>query len=300
MQQLALAKIAIEKEVDGVPMGVLEDGTAYLTNRGLARVCDVAHSAISRQAAEWESGDRSSAFAKLLMEVGVTRQKLYVDVMVRGVRVNAYPDDVCMIFLHYYANVAREPSKAARSNHLKLSTAGLRLYVYGALGYDPHNRIPPGWRDFHERLMVNSSPPGHFSVFSEMSKMVLIAIQHGLVVDSHTIPDGSVGGFWSKHWLSENLAAAHGGRIKHEHNYPDHFPQAQANGYIESWAYPNSALGVFRVWMDEVYLPQKFPAYLNKKVKERVLPQASVTLLLRALDVDLPDPDEGPGRLPGI
>src|SRR5262245_15702863 len=29
-----------EKEIDGIGMGVLSDGTAFLTGRGLARLCD--------------------------------------------------------------------------------------------------------------------------------------------------------------------------------------------------------------------------------------------------------------------
>ena len=45
--QLSLdLKIEREVEIDGIGMGVLSDGTAYLTARGLARVCGVDHTQV--------------------------------------------------------------------------------------------------------------------------------------------------------------------------------------------------------------------------------------------------------------
>ena len=55
MSQLAAGKIAVAKEVDELEMGVLEDGTPFLTGRGLARACGVPPSAIIQQAATWDS-----------------------------------------------------------------------------------------------------------------------------------------------------------------------------------------------------------------------------------------------------
>ena len=40
-------------EIDGVGMGVLSDGTAFLTGRGLARLCGVSHRQIQSIGNEW-------------------------------------------------------------------------------------------------------------------------------------------------------------------------------------------------------------------------------------------------------
>jgi hypothetical protein len=54
-QQLKLnLEIAAEREIDGVGMGVLNDGTPFLTLRGLARMCGVDNAAIVRMTAAWQ------------------------------------------------------------------------------------------------------------------------------------------------------------------------------------------------------------------------------------------------------
>lgn len=44
-----------EVEVEGVAMGVLNDGTPYLTGRGLAEMCGVHHSVIQDISSDWAS-----------------------------------------------------------------------------------------------------------------------------------------------------------------------------------------------------------------------------------------------------
>ena len=44
-----------EVEIDGTGMGVLSDGTPYLTARGLARMCGVDHTLVLRMGSEWDS-----------------------------------------------------------------------------------------------------------------------------------------------------------------------------------------------------------------------------------------------------
>src|SRR5947209_16586829 len=43
-----------EKEIDGVGMGVLSDGTAFLTGRGLARLWGVSNARIVELGQEWD------------------------------------------------------------------------------------------------------------------------------------------------------------------------------------------------------------------------------------------------------
>ena len=53
-QQLRLdLEVAVEREIDGVGMGVLSDGTPFLNIRGLARMCGVNHASIIRITADW-------------------------------------------------------------------------------------------------------------------------------------------------------------------------------------------------------------------------------------------------------
>jgi hypothetical protein len=49
-------EIVVEKEVDGVGMGVLNDGTPFLNMRGLARMCGVDPAVIVRITNSWDDG----------------------------------------------------------------------------------------------------------------------------------------------------------------------------------------------------------------------------------------------------
>ena len=51
-------EIVVEAEIDGVGMGVLGDGTPFLTLRGLARMCGIDHTTLVKLTSEW--GDTST------------------------------------------------------------------------------------------------------------------------------------------------------------------------------------------------------------------------------------------------
>src|SRR5215470_16052015 len=62
-------------EIDGIGMGVLTDGTPFLTGRGLARLCGIDSSRISEIAADWNSPTPKPVTArikKLLQDRGVS------------------------------------------------------------------------------------------------------------------------------------------------------------------------------------------------------------------------------------
>lgn len=292
MDQLNLPNVAVEKVVDGVEMGVLEDGTAYLTGRGLAKVCGVANSNIFAESKAWGEGDRSSRLAQHILKLGYLEDSLFISTVKNGSAINAYPDVVCMAFMDYYGNERANPVETARQNFRLLAQAGMRLYIYRATGYSPVTRVPNVWQKFHDRLTLNRPKRHFFSVFHEMSSMVLLAIQNGLVVDEHTIPDISIGRIWSDHWTKTNLESLHGPREKFPHIYPDYFPQSRANEAIDAWIYPLSALGEFKLWMEDEYLPTKFPKYLDGKVKKGQLPAAVAReIVARLVVAELPDED---------
>jgi hypothetical protein len=115
-------------------------------------------------------------------------------------------------------------------------------------------------------------------VFKEMSEFVITAIRGGLTVDDRSVPDISVGSHWGRYWDKNGLEAKHGERIKHDHNYPEYFPQAASNPQ-DIWVYPMGALGEFRIWLQEVYAPNHFPVYLQGQVKRGLLPASTAELL---------------------
>jgi hypothetical protein len=270
---------ALSTTADGLEMGITADGTPFLTGRGLAKLCGVDHSTIRYHKDEWADGKRGGKLAKMFVGHKYTAKDLCEEVVVNGTTVNAYPDHVCMIFLEYFAFEAEPRNDVATDFFRKLAHSSLRQMIYLAMGYDPARSVPEEWRQFHDRQKLHTTPKGYFSVFQEMSGLVLESIRVGLPVDHHTVPDISVGMTWATFWNDHKYDEVFGKRVRHDHNYPEYFPQAKSNPQ-EMWIYPNEALGEFRRWMDETYLPEKFPSYLASKVKKGLLSKATVDLLL--------------------
>lgn len=280
-------EVVSTKEVNGLEMGVLKNGTAFLTGRGLAKVCGVAHPAILKWSVKLaqEGGNLGgSKIGEMLMAQGFLGGNLYIPTHHEGQPVHAYPDSVCMAFIEYYSFEAG-PNRTAEAltNYRALARHSLREFIYQNLGYNPTEIVPEPWRHFHDRMLLNDVPFGYFSVFKEAADIVVSAIRNGLSVDHHTVPDISVGLAWAKHWKANGLAAKFGDRIKHRHVYPDYFPQAQ-NGAIDANVYPLAALGEFRRWLQAEYLTNKFPAYLRSKAAEGAILAIQAEMLIKAVD----------------
>jgi hypothetical protein len=286
-------KVVTSKEVDGVEMGVLSDGTPFLTGRGLAKACGISNGTLS----EWGeitpalgSDLRAGKMAELLAANGFGGDKFFqriVNESKEGVDafINAYPDAVCTAFLEYYAfEAGRYCTETAKTNFRILCRERLRDFIYKKTGYDPRTIALQSWKCFHDRLLLNTVPSGFFSVFTETAQLVVSAIRGGLTVDEHTVPDISVGKVWSKFWDDNNLESTYGGKMSYPHDYPDYFPQAQANGSITAYIYPLKALGEFREWVENHYLPSKFPSYLQRKVKQGAISGDRAQSLLKAVE----------------
>ena len=112
-----------------------------------------------------------------------------------------------------------------------------------------------------------------------MADLTLRMINTGFNLGPASIPDISVGQTWGKYWSKNELDIKYGERTKHPHRYPDWFPQYKA-GAIDAWVYPDDALGEFRRWLQKIYLPQKFPAYIENKVKDGAIPKVNAGKLL--------------------
>lgn len=262
--------IEVQRDVNGIEMGVLENGIPYLTQRGLSTITGIARFAIQGITKEWEDQfedeilgkDRASFFKEYLFRNGYKERKLHLETLQNGRVHYAYPDIVCMAFLEYYAFESRAESDTALENYRKFAGFGLRRFIYEALDYTPGDK----WKYYHDRvtLLKDSAPPGYFIIFQEVTGLTVDLIANDLPVNSKTIVDASVGHHWAAHWKDNDMESRFGSRIPFDHNYPDYFPQARSNPQHAN-AYPDSALAEFRRWFRQVYLLTKFPAYMLTK-----------------------------------
>lgn len=286
----------IEKqtEIHGIGMGVLSDGTPFLTQRGLARLCGVQNAHIGTISSEWNESPqkpRISRIKDLLQSRGVTLDSAHIPVTDGSVAAYAYPDSVCLAVLEYFAFDAGVNCKdEARKNYRLLAGKALHDFIYAQVGYDPANQLPGVWQQFHDRVSVayNAIPDGFFGVFKEIADIIVTLGLAGIHIDSSFVPDISVGQAWSKYWSDNNLDWKYGHRQKYPHSYPDYFPQAPSNPQ-PSWCYPEAALGDFRKWLRENYLKGgSFEKYLTGKVKKLEL-TASFAQLAIAVYKDTPE-----------
>ncbi len=262
--------IEVEKSVGGVEMGVLANGMPYLTQRGLAKMAGVARSVIFDITREWAEkiGDpvigrgRNDFLKEYLFRNGYEDPNLYMSITKDGSVHFAYPDIVCMAILEYYAFETQSPSATAIASYRDLARYGLQNFIYKALQYVP----PDKWRYFNDRVSIlkDSAPSGHFIIFNETTGLAVDLINADPSVNDKTLPDISVGLAWGNYWTANDLEKKYGPRIRYEHNYPSYYPQAESNPQ-RPWAYPDTALPLFRRWFRNEYLLTKFPPYILRK-----------------------------------
>ena len=253
-------------------MGILEDGTPYLTQAGLIAMAGVARVTIFKIDKEWEEfhdkpiqKTRIGFLQDHLFKNGYDDSHLYIEIKKNNSPYHAYPDIVCMAVLAYFAFKSRRPNPTAARNFQSLALFGFRKFVYESLKYVPEDK----WKHYRDRvsLLRGRPPEGCFSIFHEITGLIVDLIHHGLPVNSKTVPDISVGQTWGSRWRLNNGDEAFSPRRRWRHDYPEGYPQAKSNPQ-HPWAYPDEALPAFRWWFNHVYLPTKFPAYILKKAKE--------------------------------
>lgn len=290
-QTLPIAKLdtpMTHARIDGIEMGILADGTPYLTTRALARICGQAPSVVYKITREWENErekPRGRRIHALLAAQGFTDDRLFLIVELEGKKTQIIPDAVCMAILEYYAFEADTRKRhVALNSYRVLARNSLRRFIYTQVGYDPHAQRSGAWQSLHERMILNPTPNGYFSLLREISDILIPAVQLGLNIGPRTMPDISVGLMWGRYWKARDLDYVYGPRRKHAHRFPEDFERPE----VESWVYPNAALGEFRSWMQAYYLPQFFPRYLQKKAESGALQTHRVELLLDAVNSNIP------------
>jgi hypothetical protein len=263
--------VQVQQDVNGIEMGVLENGMPFLTQVGLANIAGISRSVIYDITQEWGARFDDEVLGKgrfawlrqYLGERGYNEPQVYVETKSGGQAHYAYPDIVCMAVIEYYAFEAQQgKNPTAMDNYRRLATYGLQNFIFDALNYTPADK----WRYFHDRvsILTDSAPDGYFIIFNEVTGLISDLIAAGLPVNDKTIPDISVGIAWGKHWSDHGYDTQYGQRIKYQHNYPSYYPQSQSNPQ-EPWAYPDAALPVFRHWFRHEYLSTKYPKYILTK-----------------------------------
>ncbi|MFK3656249.1 hypothetical protein [Escherichia coli] len=148
-----------EAVINGIEMGVLDNGIPYLTQNGLANVCGVQRLRIKEITDEWAQSVENGIFKKgrmtfigtYLLNEGFTDEKLYIPIIRNGVEYHAYPDVVCMAILEYYAFEAKQAeSETAIRSYRELAKKGLKTFIYEALKYQPEDP----WRHYHDRVSL--------------------------------------------------------------------------------------------------------------------------------------------------
>lgn len=263
-------EIVVEAEIDGVGMGVLGDGTPFLTLRGLSRMCGVAISTLVKLTEEWgqiPTKGREQKIRDLIKAQGFDDTVFFHAVMKNNTIHHAVPAHVCMAALEYYAFEASGNDHAIKS-YRTLAKKGFTDFVYAQVGYNPDGKVSLAWQQFHDRvsLVANAVPAGFFSVYQEIAGMIVPMINAGVDVGPHIVPDISVGQRWAKHWKEESLDVLFGAREQYQHNFPVYFPQALSNPQTP-YCYPDEALGEFRKWFRKTYLEKYLPEYLQGQAK---------------------------------
>lgn len=268
-------------------MGVLSNGTPYLTLRGLALMCGVDHSMIVRITSQWieePPKPRERRIREIIRENGGDDTIAFWALEKDGTIHHIVPDVVCMAVLEYYAFEANTASQAQALRSFRvLARKGFEDFIYSQVGYNPSGAVDVAWRQFHDRvsLSYNTVPDGYFSVFKEIAEMLVTMIREGADLGSKFIPDISVGQSWAKHWKDHSLEVVYGERKQYDHNYPSYFPQSLSNPQ-PAYCYPDDALGEFRKWLRKTYLVVGLPKYLNSKVTQGQIPAKKAAAAIEA------------------
>ncbi|MEA3074996.1 MAG: hypothetical protein QOD29_6442 [Alphaproteobacteria bacterium] len=136
-----------QTEMRGFGMGVLSDGTPFLTQRGLARLCGVRNAHIGTISTKWNESPQKPRMRRIraiLLNSGVSLEEPHVRLK-RGSRaIFAYPEPICLAVLEYYAfHAGGHCRDAARHNFRSLAGSALQNFIYTQVGYQADQASPP-------------------------------------------------------------------------------------------------------------------------------------------------------------
>lgn len=274
--------------VDPFGMGVLSDGTPFLTQRGLAVICGVENAHIGTISSQWHDPvpkPRINKIRDILVRNGHRLGSAHTEVTIGGKTVYAYREEISLAIIEYYAfDAGQFCQEEARDNYRILARKGFRDAIYESVGYEPTRDLGDQWQAFHDRvsLVYHSAPDGYFSIFKESAEVTVTLGQNGVHSNENVIPNISIGQCWSRYWNESQLSKSHGNRLEYKHFYPSYFPQAASNPQTP-WCYPESALGEFKRWLREDYIKGgKFRSYIGGQLQRKQIEASSAQQALAA------------------
>jgi hypothetical protein len=123
--------------------------------------------------------------------------------------------------------------------------------------------LHPYQRVWYERLKLfeqnTKLPNGTWCIFEEISKLMRNLEAKGVLLHDRATIDISVGRAWC-HWLREEENYDTSTLEDYTHYYPDNRGEQLAH------IYPFQLLGKFHQWLQDTYIPDKFPCYVRKYV----------------------------------
>lgn len=141
------------------------------------------------------------------------------------------------------------------------------------------------WRVFTDRLDLVSDqvPAGYFCIFRETADVYASLLRAGISPGLRILLDISVGQHWSKYWVKEELSQKFGDRQRYNHYFPKYWAQSLSNPQTP-YCYPEDALGAFKRWMRETYVPIKLPVYLKNQARQGKISQIEATDAIAVLE----------------
>lgn len=263
--------------VTGFPIevGLLRDGTPFLSGRGLAKACGISNSTLvswGEVAPQVGAKYRAGKLANLLATYHYNGDRLFFrlpsEVKFGGkVNVSAYPYQVCMAFLDYYAFVANK--EVARNSLRILSEQQLPNFICNAIAQQPTSPPPETHQTESDCPLRGKVPSNYFGVFQITSRGELGTAQNRLAFDRPIANPRNIEKAWSQYWHIHRLWERHGKRVPYLRKSLDCSPQLTADGYLKTYLYPASALGDFKRWFCLNYIPDRFPSYRHRKAQQR-------------------------------
>ncbi len=157
-QQVLDLGVSTEGVFNEIEMGVLQNGSPTLRKMGWPGFAGCI-AVISRIFLESGKSFRHGVFARGRMEFissylqreQYNEPTLYIPINKDGSVHYAYPEVVCMAILEFYAFVSQSAATPTALQFFReLSRAGMRGYIYTALGYIPDDP----WRHYHSRVSI--------------------------------------------------------------------------------------------------------------------------------------------------
>lgn len=118
-------------EHEGMGMGLLSTGEAYMTQRGLAALCGVQNAHISTISRDWhEDRPRIATIRERLARYGDFRETPHRILTYQGRRLYCYDLAVCQAIMDYYAVDAGPKTQAeAQANRIRFRGNGLLTFI---------------------------------------------------------------------------------------------------------------------------------------------------------------------------